>query len=328
LSVVALASRGSWHRLFVLDGEDTERRPHAEQDMEIKWLEDFISLANTLSFSRSAEERRVTQSAFSRRIKQLETWMGVPLIDRATFPAHLTQAGQDFLPVAQETVRNLYRARNEVRGSQGIKANTLSFAALHTLSITFFPRWLQSIEPRFGALSTRLSADNSSMEAFVNSLTEGESDFLLIYAHPAVSIMIDEARFAHRTLGAERIIPVSAPDPEGRPLHAIEPGRPVRYLAYGPGAFFGHALKSLFEERPLERITVYENTLSEGLKAMAIAGWGLAWIPESILVDDLAAGRIVRAGDPSWDLSVDIRLYRYLANERPIVWRFWNALEA
>jgi LysR family transcriptional regulator, hypochlorite-specific transcription factor HypT len=297
--------------------------------MEIKWLEDFISLASTLSFSRAAEERHVTQSAFSRRIKQLETWMGVPLVDRATFPAHLTQAGQDFLPVAQEVVANLYRTRNDVRGSQGIKANTLSFAALHTLSITFFPRWLQGIEPRFGALSTRLSADNSSMEGFINSLTEGESDFLLIYAHPAVPVMIDEARFAYKTLGRENIIPVSAPDPEGRALHRIDEGsNPVRYLAYGPGAFFGHALTSLFEQRPLERTTIYENTMSEGLKAMALAGWGLAWIPESIIVDDLAAKRIVRAGDPSWDLSVDVRLYRFLANDRPIVRRFWNLLEA
>jgi DNA-binding transcriptional LysR family regulator len=67
--------------------------------------------------------------------------------------------------------------------------------------------------------------------------------------------------------------------------------------------------------------------MSEGLKAMALAGWGLAWIPESIIVDDLAAKRIVRAGDPSWDLSVNIRLYRFLANDRPIVRRFWNLLE-
>ncbi|NIX77030.1 LysR family transcriptional regulator [Microvirga terricola] len=296
--------------------------------MEIKWLEDFISLANTLSFSRSAEERHVTQSAFSRRIKQLETWVGVTLVDRATFPAHLTPAGQDFLPIAQEVVGTLNRARNEVRGTQGIKANTLSFAALHTLSITFFPRWLHSIEPKFGTLSTRLSADNSSMEAYVNSLTEGESDFLLIYAHPAVPLMIDAARFAYKTLGRESIIPVTAPDAEGRPLHSIEGATaPVRYLAYGPGAFFGHALTNLFEQRPLKRLPVYENTVSEGLKAMAIEGWGLAWIPESILVDDLAAGRLVRAADTSWDLSVEIRLYRYLANERAIVRRFWNALE-
>nr|WP_244196091.1 LysR family transcriptional regulator [Paraburkholderia susongensis] len=41
--------------------------------MELKWLEDFVSLANTLSFSRSAQERCVTQSTFSRRIK-LNFW--------------------------------------------------------------------------------------------------------------------------------------------------------------------------------------------------------------------------------------------------------------
>ena len=39
--------------------------------METKWLEDFVSLAETRSFSRSAQLRRVTQPAFSRRIQAL-----------------------------------------------------------------------------------------------------------------------------------------------------------------------------------------------------------------------------------------------------------------
>ena len=62
--------------------------------MELKWLEDFLSLARTGSFSRSAEERHVTQPAFSRRIKSLEIWVGVPLVDRSSYPTHLTPAGQ------------------------------------------------------------------------------------------------------------------------------------------------------------------------------------------------------------------------------------------
>jgi DNA-binding transcriptional LysR family regulator len=62
--------------------------------MELKWLEDFTALASTLSFSRAAEERNVTQSAFSRRIKQLEMWLGVTLISRASFPAELTKEGR------------------------------------------------------------------------------------------------------------------------------------------------------------------------------------------------------------------------------------------
>ncbi|WP_163468518.1 LysR family transcriptional regulator, partial [Klebsiella michiganensis] len=42
--------------------------------VETKWLEDFVSLAETRSFSRSAQLRHVTQPAFSRRIQALEAW--------------------------------------------------------------------------------------------------------------------------------------------------------------------------------------------------------------------------------------------------------------
>ena len=40
--------------------------------VETKWLEDFVSLAETRSFSRSALLRHITQPAFSRRIQALE----------------------------------------------------------------------------------------------------------------------------------------------------------------------------------------------------------------------------------------------------------------
>lgn len=50
--------------------------------MEAKWLEDFLSLADTRSFSRAARNRHLTQSAFSRRIAALETWMDAKLVDR------------------------------------------------------------------------------------------------------------------------------------------------------------------------------------------------------------------------------------------------------
>jgi len=74
--------------------------------MELKWLEDFVSLARTGSFSRSAEERHVTQSAFSRRIQALETWLVVSLIDRSAYPTTLTAAGRAFRETAEEAVRS------------------------------------------------------------------------------------------------------------------------------------------------------------------------------------------------------------------------------
>ena len=62
--------------------------------METKWLEDFVSLAETRSFSRSAQLRHVTQPAFSRRIQSLEVWAGTDLVDRSSYPTQLTPAGQ------------------------------------------------------------------------------------------------------------------------------------------------------------------------------------------------------------------------------------------
>ena len=61
--------------------------------MHIKWLDDFVSLAKTRSFTRAAEERQVTLPAFGRRIKSLESWVGVPLVNRGTYPATLTEEG-------------------------------------------------------------------------------------------------------------------------------------------------------------------------------------------------------------------------------------------
>ena len=82
--------------------------------MEAKWLEDFLSVARTGSFSLSAAERHITQSAFSRRIKSLEQWVGVALIDRSSYPTRLTVAGQRFQAAAREATVSLLNTRQEL----------------------------------------------------------------------------------------------------------------------------------------------------------------------------------------------------------------------
>ena len=49
--------------------------------MDIDWLKDFEALVAQKNFSRAAEERNVSQPAFSRRIRALEEGVGVTLID-------------------------------------------------------------------------------------------------------------------------------------------------------------------------------------------------------------------------------------------------------
>jgi DNA-binding transcriptional LysR family regulator len=60
---------------------------------------------------------------------------------------------------------------------------------------------------------------------------------------------------------------------------------------------------------------------------MVLAGRGVAWIPESLVADELRSGALVAAADPSWHLTAEIRLYRTHARSRPAVERLWSAIE-
>ena len=54
--------------------------------MRLEWLDDILAIASTGSFSGAAERRHLTQSAFSRRIQQIEQHIGVELFDRSQKP--------------------------------------------------------------------------------------------------------------------------------------------------------------------------------------------------------------------------------------------------
>jgi DNA-binding transcriptional LysR family regulator len=59
---------------------------------------------------------------------------------------------------------------------------------------------------------------------------------------------------------------------------------------------------------------------------MVIEGYGVAWIPRSIVADDLEKGRLVRAAEESDEIPLDIKIYRYEPNSEPGTEKFWQVL--
>lgn len=183
------------------------------------------------------------------------------------------------------------------------------------------------MEERLGPLKTRFCDQRSSFDGNVSLLHRGECDFLLTYAHDLVLPELDPEHFIYHRLGTERAIPVSIPDGNGEPLHAFRSGdAPVRLLSYGSSTFFARRLAQLFAERPTPLVTVYENPMSVGLKAMVLAGRGVAWVPESLVVEELRSGQLVPAADTSWYVAAEIRLYRARQQGRLPVEQFWAAV--
>ncbi|CAO3439823.1 LysR family transcriptional regulator [Azospirillum endophyticum] len=303
--------------------------------MELSWLDDFLALVDCGNFSRAADARHLTQPAFSRRIRALEDWAGTPLFDRSAQPVTLTEAGRRFRPFADETVRRLLQGREEARLAAQSEAATLRFAATHALSLTFFPSWLRALESRARLGAITLSSD--SMEACERLMLAGQAQFLLCHAHPAAAGRLDAESFRSVVVGGDRLLAVTAPDAGGRPRHVLADGEsmPVPHLSYSRESGMGRILDAVRAVQPLPNAldTVFTSHLAAVLRTLARDGRGVAWLPESLIAEDLARGSLVRAGMPAgdgrWTVPVQIRLVRPRARQSKAAESFWTlAVEA
>ena len=76
----------------------------------------FEAGARHLSFTRAADELCVTQTAISHQVRQLETWLGVRLFERAGHALRLTGAGRTYLAEVGEVLDRLATVTEAVRG--------------------------------------------------------------------------------------------------------------------------------------------------------------------------------------------------------------------
>lgn len=296
--------------------------------MQIKWFEDFLALATTLSFSRASELRHVTQSALSRRIQALEEWLGVELVNRTTHPLELTRAGQIFCAQAPDVLQQMMQLRATLRDDAQSGGRFLKIAASHTLASSFLPLWLQQMHQRIGNFNSRVNATNVS-EA-IASLTAKDSDLVLCYHHPQAIILLDPAQYDYVTLGREAVLPVCVPTASGKPMYPL-PGTdsdPVRYLRYSDDTFM-HKVVNIILSRAGESFHLspcYETSVSLLMRKMTQQGHGMAWLPESLIEEDLASGLLVRAGDQHWATTIEVRAYCARESNNPLLRQLWTTL--
>ena len=286
--------------------------------METKWLEDFVSLAETRSFSRSAQLRHVTQPAFSRRIQSLEAWAGTDLVDRSSYPTRLTAAGETLYDQSLEMLQSLQSTRAMLRGHNAAGQDFIEFAVPHTLAFTFFPAWVSGLGTKFGPIKSRLIALN--VHDAVMRLVEGSCDLMIGYHHPSQPYQLDADRYEMVSLGEETIAPYVKPDVNGAPLYKL-PGtlsKPLPYLGYAPGAYLGQMVETMLKQTPtaMHFDRIYETDMAEGLKAMALEGHGIAFLPYSAVKKDLRTKKLVSALPANLkglEITMEVRAYR----ERP-----------
>lgn len=293
--------------------------------MELIWLEDYLELCRTGNFSRAAEARNLTQPAFSRRIRALEDWAGVTLFDRATQPVQLTAAGREFQPLAAMLIRRIADVRAHVREVAGAEAATIRIAATHALSLIFFPGWLKRLEAEGLICCVQLVSD--TLDAVEALLLDGRTHFALCHVHDDVPVRLPSAEFDSVLVAHDRLVPVATP---GLMATGIASLNDAPLLVYGAGSGLGRILRAIIGARLPSLLATPALTadLAGALRALCLDGRGVAWLPATLVADDLKSGRLIAFTDASWEVPVSVRLFRPRMRLTPTAEQMWRLAHA
>ncbi|WP_031465116.1 LysR family transcriptional regulator [Sciscionella sediminilitoris] len=268
--------------------------------MDIAWLQSFLALIEHGGFTAAAQAQRLSQPAFSRRIRSLERWVGTELIDRATHPLTLTAAGENLRVQANQALTGLFGVRDQVRSAQLTPEQAVRIGCGHTLATHFFPRWWH----RFAAAEHCVLVAANTLDAY-DSLLHGGCDLLLAHADPGSPLGV-EHELDWRVLATDRLAPYARDGGSG-PEFALpgSAGAPVPFVSHGPGAFLGRITDRLLGAEHAFLRPVVQSDLTGTLAELSASGLGIAWLPE-----------IVAAGYPELtelhgaSTELEIRLYR------------------
>jgi len=297
--------------------------------MNLNWIKDFRTLAETRSFSLAARQRNITQSAFSKRIRSLEAELGGELVQRKCHPLTLTPLGEQFLTDSTSILVSLENAERNAERILGLSRYVITFTAATSLSQSFFPAWITAKKAMLPQLIPQMTSSKKLSDEKI-ALLKGEVDLLLTYAAPGEPSSLDSDAFDYRVLGTEVIMPVCAPSPQGRPLFDIDnpPAAPIPYLSRLMGSYIGALVEARLQTSGLRMVPAYAGANGENIIGLLLHGNGMSWMPQDRVRPELERGRLVPAGAAHWNIPVQVRLYRRKSRDRQIVERFWDSISS
>lgn len=297
---------------------------------QLKLLEDFIALARTGSFLRAAEARHVTHPAFGRRIRALESWAGVSLVDRSQLPVVLTEQGETLLKTACQVVEQLQRVRNQISAQGGESQNVLRVAAGRSLARTLVSDWVARLRkgrPAVLAPTTLVDISTGMMADMSARLAQGKADFLFCYEHPAWSVELQPDNYQHMTLVTDKLVPVSQAIAQGKPRYSLDGRGSLPLISYSRGLAMARIAGDRIENMPYPLVSSMRCDSLDAMLGTVSNGLGIAWLPWSMVAADCKRGSLMVLGGRSEQIAFEVRLYRPRSRLSDVAEAVWKAME-
>lgn len=287
-------------------------------NIESKWLEDFLVLAEVRSFSKAAQIRNMTQPAFSRRIQSLENAVGSPLIDRSNVPITLTSVGSVFRTSSRNLLSQITETLDQMKGLSTLDGRVIKIAAAHSLATCFssdlYEISTQEKQPPI------LNIEAIDVDRAVEALQNGECDILLSFHNELLSL----PPYLSIIVGDAKLLPVSACNEQGEPLYQLSADHPCPYLSYSTNSYMGRQIEKVRSNVNLN--VVFSSSMTDLLKIQVLNGKGIAWLPDFSVNNELNKNELCVIGDEQLILSISFYAYRYQARLHESGERFWNKL--
>ncbi len=242
--------------------------------MEMHQIRYFLAVAETLNFTKAAEQCNVTQPALSRAIQQLEQEVGGLLLRRERTLTHLTDLGRLMRPYLEQILRQADEAKQQAKGFLKLEMAELRLGVLSSIGPLNFTSFLGGFHHRHPGI--RLIITEGSPQRLVELLQQGELE-VAIMAQPVEF----PDRFDAEPLYEERFMVAFPPGHEFAKLKGIRltdmDGQAyVRRLACEYRAFIADRLK----EKGSNINVVYQSEREDWVQTMIVAGLGVSSMPE------------------------------------------------
>lgn len=203
--------------------------------MELRHLRYFLAVADKLSFTRAADQLRVTQPTLSHQIKALEEEIGSTLFDRVGRKVYLTPSGETLREYARQALNAINSATVAISELEGLTRGTLTIGVFESFSGSLLPPLLARFSRLYpGVHVTVRQLRTGELEG---ELDKGDLDLGIAYSPPATDSVVAEKLFdeplalvvgAKHPLAHKRRIHMSALD--GEPLMLLTAEFPSRRL--------------------------------------------------------------------------------------------------
>ncbi len=254
-----------------------------------------LTVARVGSFTRAAHELELSQPALSRQIMGLEKTIGVKLFERVGRAVRLTSSGEELVSRVGPLLEELLRVSGNLCASMGTTAGRVRLGASESVAINSLPQILRLYLSANRRVSLRLVCRTS--ERLPEMVASGEIDLAVC------AVEFDPPGLATKQLWAEEmvlVLPVNHPQRS----RSITSYTNEDFILLPQSTITRRVLDNALAEKGIELKVALEHDSPEVIKAMVLAGLGLAILPEPTVRRETRRGELA-----AWPLS-DLKVMR------------------